>query len=432
MKVKIPADKSLTHRAFIFAGMAEGESTIQTPLLGEDCLSTLKVLQQLGCESTTDGNGTVTVLSPGYAQWKSPAQPLDCGNSGTTARLLLGPLAAIPGLRCPVMGDASLSRRPMRRLTDLLGACGAAIQHESEGDGLPLFIQGKTLSPINCDIPISSAQMKSAMILAALCTPGYHSVRTPKGSRDHTEKFIQFLGLDIKTELTITKNIIYETACINNDKKWGGFSVDIPSDPSSAAFFAPLALFHPKVPLIECENVLSNPTRTGFFDTLIDSGAPIEVVEETLRNSPESVVHYRIHAFDGSRSLNPFHIGPDKVPTLIDEIPILALCAAFANGTSTISGITELRHKESDRLSQTVRLLSAAGIKILASHDELVIHGPTARLGVFEFDTQNDHRLAMCAAILEKLVGSPCNVTNRNCVDISFPKFYETLEGVFT
>ena len=432
MEIAIPTDKSLTHRAYIFAAMAKGVSTIHKPLLSEDCFSTLKAVESLGCKVEWVRPDLVKIDSPGIRGLTSPKKPLDCGNSGTTTRLLIGLLASCPQIEATLIGDASLSKRPMRRVTDLLEPFGAKFEFLYNNDSLPLKIKGQTLHSIQTKSDIASAQVKSALILAGLNAKGDHELTLPTGSRDHTELFLKYLGIKLTiTKLSSLKN--KEKIIFNGPQNINPFEVMIPVDPSSASFFCVLGILHPKIDVIEIRNVMDNPTRLGFLEALLESGAPITVTKKMVKNCSENLVDLKIQSLGGSvDSLDPFKISKEKMPTLIDEVPILAVAAAFADGVSSFSGVDELRHKESDRLQQIIDLLSFAGVGVQFANDELVIHGPTAKLNPFEFDTQQDHRLAMSAAILERLIDKTCTIHHADCVNISFPNFYEVLDEVLS
>lgn len=415
-------DKSLTHRAVMFAALASGLSRIHFPLLGEDCLSTMACFRALGVRIEQLTPSTVAVVSQGFRSWRTPSSDLDCGNSGTTARLMTGILAAQEQLRCRLIGDASLSERPMKRVVEPLRRMGARIEGREGGNFLPLVIEGQALKAATHQVDKSSAQVKSALLLAGLFTQGTTTVSLPEGSRDHTERLLLKMGA--KLERGTHGGV--ETVSLKGPFEPLAGEFYIPVDPSSAAFFAVYALLRSGA-YIDMPEVLDNPTRTGFLRILERMSSGIETFPEADSRFVEPVMRIRVH---GGQELKPADIAAREVPTLVDEIPILAVAAAFAKGPSRFSGLEELRVKESDRLSKTAELLRLAGAKVSVEGDDLLIGGSLKEVKAFTFDSVGDHRLAMAAAILARFGEKPSCILNSECVGVSFPDFYEVLDSV--
>ncbi|MFW7381034.1 MAG: 3-phosphoshikimate 1-carboxyvinyltransferase [Oligoflexus sp.] len=427
LSISCGRDKSLTHRAIIFAAMAKGTSTIHAPLLGQDCRSTMSCFRELGVDTKLDGS-KLTVSSQGFGAWHNPRQPLDCGNSGTTARLLSGLFAALPDLTVTLIGDESLSKRPMRRVVDPLKALGAKIEGPENAEFLPLTIHGRRLSVDASPQPIiidkASAQIKSALLLAATQMQGKISVQLPAGARDHTEIMLRRFGGRCVSE---TEGGIER---IHFQGPWQGeaFTCRVPVDPSSAAFFAVLGLLQSQGEL-RLPEVLANPTRIGFFKVLERMSQNITLQDEADDGrqflEPTSLISVK-----ADPKLRATTIQADEVPTLVDEIPILAVAAAFAEGRSSFYGLSELRVKESDRLTKTAELLTLAGAKVQIDGDDLHIDGGLQAASGFSYDPVGDHRLAMAAAVLAKRSKTTCRIKNPDCADVSFPGFFEQLARV--
>lgn len=415
-------DKSLTHRAVMFAALSSGLSRIHSPLLGEDCLSTMACFRALGVRIEQTSPSTVAVISQGFRAWKTPEVDLDCGNSGTTARLIAGILAAQAGLRCRLIGDASLSQRPMKRVVEPLRRMGAKIEGREGGNFLPLTIEGQRLTAAHHQVDKSSAQVKSALLLAGLFASGTTKVTLPTGSRDHTERMLIRMGASLERSETDG----FETLSLTGPFTPLAGEFHIPVDPSSAAFFTVFGLLR-RGSYIDIPEVLDNPTRTGFLRFLQRMSSGVESFQESAPRFVEPVMRIRAH---GGRALRGASIEAHEVPTLVDEIPILAVAAAFAEGPSRFSGLEELRVKESDRLSKTAELLDRAGAGVRVEGDELFISGGLTSVKPFSFDSLGDHRLAMAAAILARLGEKPSCVLNSECVGVSFPDFYAVLDSV--
>lgn len=420
-------DKSITHRAIMFAAMAKGSSRIFRPLLGEDCISTINVFRSLGVlieivKVSPEDEGLLKVESPGVEGWKSPRDTLDFGNSGTTARLLMGLFSSVPGLNVTCKGDASLSKRPMRRVVEPLRKMGAVIMGASDGEFLPLSIEGVELTAMAHDIATSSAQVKSCLLLAGLNVKGRTTVRLPAGSRDHTEKFLQAL----EAPLSIEQNGETEVVSITGPFRPRAQDLRIPGDPSSAAFFVVLGVLAPNGAKVTIQDVLVNPTRTGFIAAVEQTGAKVESRNHRHEGFIEPVCDLEIA---GVSALQPIQISESMVPTLIDEIPVLAVLAMFANGQSTFCGLSELRVKESDRLARTAELITLAGGKVEVEGDTMrIIGNPNLQVKSFTYDSAGDHRLAMAAAIIAARAINTIMIKDAACVDVSFPDFFVHLE----
>lgn len=424
ISIRCGRDKSLTHRAIMFASLSEGRSQILHPLLGADCLSTISCFEALGVKIDVHGSERVEVLSQGYTKFRQPTRDLDCGNSGTTARLILGILAAQKGLNFRLIGDESLSKRPMRRVVLPLRKMGASIEGESDGNFLPLTIQGQPLHAESHQIDKASAQVKSCLLLAAMFCDGKTRVSLPKGSRDHTERVLQKMGARLETRIDDDQEDIELTGPFQTH----AIDVQIPVDPSSAAFFAVLGVLLTQGS-IEMPEVLDNATRTGFVKVLSRMSQGLSFVPTQSHGFIESV---GLLSVKGGMPLVGTDIEEAEIPSLVDEIPILAVAAAFAKGPSLFRGLSELRVKESDRLALTGALLKAAGADFEIRGDDLWIAGGLKAVTPFTFDPEGDHRLAMSAAILARRCKKPCCILDSECVRVSFPNFYEALDAVDT
>ncbi len=421
--LRVASDKSLTHRAIMFAAMAPGQSCIDEPLLGADCLSTKSAFEALGVRFDLEPN-RLRVDSPGWLGWQQPQVDLDMGNSGTSARLLLGVFAATPGLRVRLIGDASLSKRPMDRVVKPLRAMGAKIEDDGPEAGfLPLTVTGTDLDPCDYRGDKASAQVKSALLLAALRCHGASRVCLPGGSRDHTEKILRIMGANCQSSIRDG----FETVTVAGPFLPGARDWRIPADPSSAAFFAVLASIHPCTKL-ELSDVLINPTRCGFKDVLWKMGVTITASRNS--ESAEFIDETASLVVNAQMPLKAVTTCAQDLPTFVDEIPILAVAACFAEGRSVFRGLAELRVKESDRLAQTAALLEAAGKSAWIEGDDLIVDGSLAPARCFTFDPDGDHRLAMAASILSTRASGTCRIKGAACVDVSFPGFFKQLEQV--
>ena len=413
--LRVPGDKSISHRSLIFSALAHGVSRVQNILLSADVQSTAGVLRALGVQVPPLGSA-IEISGVGPAGLAKPDTDLDCGNSGTSARLLAGVVAG-SGITGRFIGDESLSGRPMRRIKRPLEAMGAQIDTSASG-GLPMTVRGAPLTQVEWNNDTSSAQVKSCILLAALCSGVEATVREPNRSRDHTERMLAAHGVEVW---------VNESAVL----LFGGQSltpldIDVPGDPSSAAFFAALAALAPKAELL-LERVCVNETRTGFLAALTEMGAAVELEEKVLA-SGEWIANVRVTGGAGLRGIT---IGREAIPTLIDELPLLACLAAYADGETRVSGAEELRVKESDRIAAVVSNLRALGAEAEELPDGFVITGTHPRLHGTVI-TYGDHRMAMAFGILAALPGNEIAIDDRDCVAVSYPRFWDDLHAVTT
>ena len=404
--VRVPGDKSMTHRAFLMGGIAEGTTVISNALLGADCLASLAAVEALGAQiHRTEQDIRIT----GTATLK--AATIDCGNSGTTIRLLSGILAG--GQETYILtGDASLQRRPMDRVTVPLATLGADI----EGTYAPLTIHGQPLVGSTYTLPVASAQVKSAVLLAGLFATGETTVVEPILSRDHTERMLPKFGAD----LTIQELEQGRQIRLQGPVRLKATTIDIPGDPSSAAFWWAAAALGDDS-RITTEHVLMNPTRTGFLQVLRQMGASVEITNrrETAGEETADVTLTTTH-------LQAVAIEGEQIPSLIDEIPLLALLATQAEGRTVIRDAAELRVKETDRIETVVSTLQKIGATIEATEDGMIIDGPTPLTGA-TVDSAGDHRLAMMLTIASTLQPE-IQVLGNEVVEVSYPTFYDDLK----
>jgi 3-phosphoshikimate 1-carboxyvinyltransferase len=416
--VSVPGDKSISHRALIFGALAEGRTEIAGLLESEDILCTARALQQLGAEIRKAGESWI-VTGSGLGGLIEPKEPLDFGNSGTGARLMMGIVAGHP-MRAIFTGDASLKKRPMGRILDPLRRMGLGIGEEGRST-LPLTLIGSShLVPIEYALPVPSAQVKSAVLLAGLLAQGRTSVIEPEKTRDHTEKMLAYFGASISSEpleggLKIT---------VEGRQTLQGKPVAVPGDPSSAAFLAAAALLCPGSD-ISVQNVLVNPTRTGFYETLREMGANVSFENEREVNG-EPVADIRARA----SSLRGVHVPAGRAPSMIDEYPILSVLAAFAEGTTVMEGLAELRVKESDRLAVMAAGLSECGANAEAHGDTLTVTGAPAVRGGATIATHMDHRIAMSFLVLGLAASAPIIVDDCSMIATSFPEFSGLMQTV--
>lgn len=423
-KVVCARDKSLTHRAIIFASLAKGKTTIKNPLWGEDCQATAQAFRSLGVVVQRDEEQQVlTVESEGIDGFSRNHVSIDCGNSGTTARLLTGLLASINGLHVTLSGDDSLSKRPMARVVNPLREMNAKIESHTDDLLLPLEIEGRNLQLRSHSITKSSAQVKSALLLAGCQIDGVIEIELPAGSRNHTELFMENMGARCRVTMENNKEFIAFSG------PWvpPSFDKSIPVDPSSAAFLVVWNMLHAHIKLVLPE-VLLNPGRLGFLDILKQMGLQFtKAPSQSSDNFIEDVMDLHLKP---SQSLQGIKLEADQVPGVIDEIPILAVAAAFADSPSEFHGLRELRVKESDRLHKTWELLVAAGVHASIRGDSLYIEGGLSRVQAFDYNPADDHRLAMAAAIFATRSDSNCVVRSPSCVNVSFPNFFDVLESL--
>jgi 3-phosphoshikimate 1-carboxyvinyltransferase len=408
-RVRVPGDKSISHRALLFAALADGRSALTGLATGEDVAATHHALSKLGVRSQTHGE-TVTVTGHGLDALREADTVLDCQNSGTAMRILAGLLAGRPFLSV-LTGDASLRGRPMGRVVTPLRAMGATIDGRRDATLAPLVIRGGGLRGEEHDLSVSSAQVKSALLLAGLQAVGRTSVTQPEQSRDHTERMLAALGVPI-----VVDEARHRVDVTGVSKTWAGFDLVIPGDPSSAAFFAVAAAITPGSDVV-IEGVALNPTRIGFVDVLRRMGAPIdlEVTDEVLG---EPVGEIRVqHA-----SLAATTMAGAEIPNIQDEIPVLAMAAAFADGITEVHDAEELAVKESNRIGAIQQELTQLGIACEARRDGLVIRGGAPKGGT-TLKSHGDHRMAMAAAVAAHALAEPSTVRGWKAVAVSYPEF---------
>jgi 3-phosphoshikimate 1-carboxyvinyltransferase len=412
-EIQVPGDKSISHRAALMGGMAQGETHISNFLPGEDCLSTLKCLKGLGVEWERQGT-EVWIKGQGFQDWKEPEDVLDVGNSGTTLRLFLGVLAGSP-FSITLSGDQSIRSRPMRRVTVPLQQMGAKILGRQNGNYAPLTIHGGGLQGIDFESPVASAQVKSAMILAGLRAHGETTVAEPVLSRDHTERMLRGFGVPVISE--------GNTVRVKGGASLSGQRVSVPGDISSAAFFLVLGSLVSQGELV-IQNVGVNPTRTGILEVLVQMGADIQV-EELHEVCGEPRANLRVRPSE----LQGVEIQGDMIPRLIDEVPILAVAASFAKGETVIRDAAELRVKETDRIRTVVEGLRGLGSNIEELSDGLRIQGGTSLQGG-NAKSYGDHRLAMSWTIAGLLSQKGVSIEGMDAAAVSFPNFLPLLKGL--
>ena len=416
-RIRVPGDKSISHRSLMFGALAVGRSRISGLLEGEDVLATAAALRAMGARIEKDGDDWI-VDGVGVGTLLQPQQALEMGNSGTSTRLLMG-LVASHGITATFTGDASLSRRPMGRVIDPLSTMGASFT-PSPGGTLPLVMEGlQPAVPISYRLPVASAQVKSAVLLAGLNTPGTTTVIEPVPTRDHTERMLRGFGVDVEVEKQDGERIIKLTGPCDLKP----CDITVPGDPSSAAFFAVAASIVPGSDLI-IENVGLNPTRDGIFRVLHQMGASIDYLDEREVGG-EPVADLRIrHAM-----LKGVEVDPAIAPSMIDEFPVLFVAAALADGTTITSGLEELRVKESDRLSAMAAALKLAGADVEEVEDGLIIHGTGGNplQGGGPVTTHLDHRIAMSMAVAGLASAGGVEVDSTEPIATSFPGFQTLL-----
>ncbi len=415
--LQIPGDKSISHRALMLGALAEGETTIQGLLLGEDPRSTAACFTAMGAQISELNTKLVTVTGIGLGQIQEPVNILDAGNSGTTMRLMLGILASHPDRFFMVTGDDSLRSRPMSRVVNPLTEMGAQIWGRHHGSLAPLAIRGQALEPIHYHSPIASAQVKSAILLAGLMAYGRTTVTEPALSRDHSERMLRAFGAQIDVDPETN------SATVTGYPTLTGQQVIVPGDISSAAFWLVAGAIVPGSELY-IENVGVNPTRTGILVALELMGADI-TLENQREVAGEPVADLRVK----HSNLKACEISGDLIPRLIDEIPILAVAAVFAQGTTTIKDAEELRVKESDRLQVMAAALTKMGAKITELPDGLEITGGGILIGA-ELDSFTDHRIAMSLAIASLMAKGTTTIHRADAASISYPTFFDSLRSI--
>ncbi|SOC20029.1 3-phosphoshikimate 1-carboxyvinyltransferase [Ureibacillus xyleni] len=409
----VPGDKSISHRSIMFGAIAKGETTVSGFLLGEDCLSTIDCFRKLGVDIKVEGTN-VTIQSDGIDHWQEPKEVLYTGNSGTTTRLMLGILSGTT-LHTVLTGDASIAKRPMRRVADPLRLMGAKIAGRENGQFTPLAIQGTQLKAIDYTMPVASAQVKSAILLAGLRAEGTTIVREKEVSRDHTERMLRQFGAQVTVENGVVS--------FEGGQQLQATHVNVPGDISSAAFFLVAGAIVPNSNIV-MKNVGINPTRAGIIEVLEYMGATMKVeVEDETAAEPTATITIQTSNLTGTI------IEGDIIPRLIDEIPILALLATQAEGTTIIRDAQELKVKETDRITAVVNELKKLGANIEATDDGMVIHGPTKLHGA-KLQSYGDHRIGMMGAIAALLSSSPIEIDDTDCIAVSYPTFFEHVNSL--
>ncbi|WP_010173120.1 3-phosphoshikimate 1-carboxyvinyltransferase [Bacillus coahuilensis] len=408
--IEVPGDKSISHRSIMFGALADGTTTVQNFLMGEDCLSTMECFKKLGVDITIDED-LVTINGKGIQGLKEPIEVLDVGNSGTTARLMLGILSGLP-FYTVIQGDQSIGRRPMKRVVAPLREMGAIIHGRNNGEYTPLSIIGNPLSGITYKLPVASAQVKSAILLAGLHAEGETVVIEPEKSRNHTEKMIEYFGGKIHSEGQVIR--------LNGNQTFTGRDVYVPGDISSAAFFLVAAAIVPGSK-VTIENVGLNPTRTGIIEVLEKMGANIVVELNDSTFEPIGTVTVEYSELQG------IEIGGDLIPKLIDEIPIIALLATQCKGETIIKDASELKVKETNRIDAVVDSLKKLGASIEGTDDGMMIKGSSNLIGA-EVSSLGDHRIGMMLGVASYLTNSPITLHNDEAVAISYPTFFEHLQ----
>lgn len=410
--IGVPGDKSISHRALILAALAEGTSSATGLNTGADVVATARALSALGAQVTSaEGSTRATIDSPGFDRLHEPAGILDCGNSGTALRMLLGICAAIPG-QSVLTGDETLRKRPMLRVVSPLRQMGARIDGRDHGNLAPLTVRGGELKGIDLETSVASAQVKSAVLLAGLAATGETTVIEPALSRDHTERMLAAAGVEVRRDgLAVS---------VTGGERPGTREWAVPGDPSAAIFMVLAALLVPGS-AVTIEDVCLNPTRIAGLEALVEMGGAVEMIP-TGENAGDPVgtvtaTHSELHGIE---------LDPERVPSLIDEIPALCVAAAAATGTTTFRGAAELRLKESDRIASMAAGLTALGVDVEEFPDGLAIRGGTPLEGG-EIDPHGDHRVAMSFAIGGLIARDKVRVLDWSCVETSFPGFLEVL-----
>ena len=410
-RLRVPGDKSISHRAVMFGAISKGITNIKGFLTGADCISTISIFKKMGIDIEIK-NTDVTVRGKGLYGLSNPGEILDCGNSGTTTRLVSGILSA-QNFTSVLTGDKSIQKRPMNRIIAPLTLMGADIK--SNNGFAPLTVTGSSLHGIEYNSPVASAQVKSAILLAGLYADSPTTVIEPAKSRDHTELMLKKFGANLNTTKT--------SATIKPCKELFATDIDVPSDISSAAFFMAAAVLVPGSELI-LENVGINPTRDGVIKVLKDMGANIEIINSNDEFEPVAdikVSYSKLHATT---------IGGEIIPTLIDELPLLAAIASLAEGKTIIKDAAELKVKESNRIKVMCEELSKLGVNVVETEDGMEIEGTNKLFGNVTISTHDDHRIAMTFAILGLISEGEIKLDNKACVEISYPEFFDDLRKV--
>ena len=418
--VRVPGDKSISHRALMFGALATGITRVRGLLEAEDVINTAKAVTALGAPALKRGD-VWEIRGRGVGGLVQPAGDLDFGNSGTGSRLMTGVIAG-HDIEVRMVGDASLSRRPMRRVLDPLKRMGLGVAGDRET--LPLRLRGtSSLVPIEYTTPVPSAQVKSAILLAGLAAAGETTVIEREPTRDHTERMLRYFGARVRTGLRDGRSAI----TVQGDAELAGRDVTVPGDPSSAAFLAAAAVIVPGSE-VTIEGVLVNETRTGFYATLAEMGADV-VLLNRREEGGEPIADIRVrHGGGNGGKLKGVRVPPGRAPSMIDEYPILSVVAAFAEGETRMEGLAELKVKESDRLAATAAGLAANGISAKVDGDTLVVQGSKQPPGGGTVVTHMDHRIAMAFLVLGLASDRPVTVDDMTFVATSFPAFKGLME----
>jgi 3-phosphoshikimate 1-carboxyvinyltransferase len=420
-RLRVPGDKSISHRALILGALAVGKSRISGLLEGEDVLNTGKAMSALGARVERHRDGIWEIFGVGVGGFREPAAALDFGNSGTGCRLVMGAVAG-----CPIVasfdGDASLRKRPMKRILDPVALIGARAVAMADGGRLPLTLAGaRDPIPIVYRTPVASAQIKSAVLLAGLAAPGATTVIETEASRDHTELMLRHFGAQLVSEPDGPHG---RRITLQGQPELAAAPVVVPADPSSAAFPMVAALIVPGSDVI-LTGVMTNPLRTGLITILREMGASIETLE-TRSDAGESMADFRVRA----SALHGVEVPAARAPSMIDEYPVLAVAAAFAEGTTVMRGLHELRVKESDRLAATADMLRQNGVAVEIAGDDLIVHGKGRVPGGGLVATHMDHRLAMSALVMGIGAAAPVRVDDAGFIATSFPGFADLMRAL--
>lgn len=420
-RLRVPGDKSISHRALIFGALAVGETRISGLLEGEDVLNTGKAMRSLGASVERVGEGAWHVHGVGVGGFRQPAEALDFGNSATGCRLIMGAVATCP-ITATFDGDASLRKRPMQRILDPVTLMGARATQMAEGGRLPITVVGaRDPLPIVYRTPVPSAQIKSAVLLAGLAAPGTTTVIETEASRDHTEKLLAHFGADVTVSPDGTHG---RKIALKGEPELSPAPVVVPADPSSAAFPLVAGLIVPGSDLI-LTDVMTNPLRTGLITTLREMGADIETMN--LRSDVgEEMADFRVRA----SALKGVDVPAERAPSMIDEYPILAVAASFAEGTTRMRGLHELRVKESDRLAAVADGLKVNGVAFEIDGDDLIVHGKGRALGGGTVVTHMDHRIAMAFLVMGLASEKPVGIDDATFIATSFPSFVPMMRGL--
>ncbi len=418
----VPGDKSISHRAVMFGGLAEGETIISGLLEGEDVLSTAEAMRKLGATINKDDDGLWRCYGVGAQGLRESAEIIDMGNSGTSIRLLMGVVSGY-AISTFFVGDASLSKRPMGRVMNPLKEMGAEFISRDQGR-IPLAVKGAAnLRAIDYVLPVASAQVKSAVLLAGLNASGKTQVTEPAACRDHTENMLRHFGVNLDITLDDAGQRVIS---LEGGQILQGCAVDVPADPSSAAFPVVAALLC-KGSEVDVFGICYNETRNGIYKTLIEMGADIEIIR-SYDQGGETVVDMRVR---GGNPLKGVNVPAERVPSMIDEFPVLAVAAACAEGTTYMSGLEELRVKESDRLALVANGLRAAGVELEEGEDSLTIHGTgKPPKGGNTVETMHDHRIAMSFLVLGLASDESVHIDDASPIRTSFPNFISLMRGI--